>query len=81
MANIDFSDTGRAILENKELSNHLMHRLANITPEEDNKGQIEIELEDGHNLTFNIGPSTIDPNKEKKHRSRFFSNLNIFLPI
>ncbi|HXB35110.1 MAG TPA: hypothetical protein VNV35_16895 [Puia sp.] len=59
MGNIEFSKIGRAILENKELSDYISVRLANVTPEEDAAGKILIELTNGKTLVLRFGPGNM----------------------
>jgi len=55
MGNIEFSKVGQAILENRVLARYISHRLANITPEEDAAGQIEIRLVGGKKFILRFG--------------------------
>jgi hypothetical protein len=56
MGNIDFSKVGRAILENKVLADYISRRLANVTPEENAAGKIEIKLVGGKSFILRFGP-------------------------
>lgn len=56
MGNIEFSKLGRAILENKVLANYISRRLANVTPEENAAGMIEIKLVGGKKFILRFGP-------------------------
>lgn len=67
MGNIEFSKVGQAILENKVLADYISRRLANVTPEEDAAGEMEIKLEGGKTLILRFGPGSRLPG-EQAHR-------------
>lgn len=59
MANIEFSELGRALVANRYIAEHIVTRLANLTPEEEASGIMQIHLTDGdesQTLDLRIGP-------------------------
>jgi hypothetical protein len=64
MGNIEFSKSGAAILRNKALTDYIVERLSNITPEEEKRGEVEIKYllgDEEKSMILKVGP-------QKKHR-------------
>lgn len=57
---------GQAVLKNKQLAEYLSHRLANISPEENYRGAIDIQMDNGITLTFRFAPPLMRESQTKQ---------------